>query len=305
MIKVALSLFSLLIGLQLSVAQGTLTALEHKSDTIAIALTEHNNIAVQAIVNEVDTLTLMLHTAVNDVSLTKEATTEMSSMKFSSADAVKSWGGTSESRYSPSNYLELGEFSWDNVGIWESKHSGHHTDGKFGLNLFADQVVELNFEQKYMVIHTELPETIDNYQQVPIINENGLMFIEGECLFDDAGYPNKFLIHSGYSGALLFDDEFVARHKIGEKVETISESILKDSYGNELKTINALLPAFHLGGVEFSDVPIGFFEGAINRQKISVLGGELLKRFNIIFDLASSEVYLQSNQLQGLPYSKN
>ncbi|MEM7298798.1 MAG: hypothetical protein AAF391_11095, partial [Bacteroidota bacterium] len=236
--------------------------------------------------------------------LNKEATAGMRSIKFSAADSVESWGGASESRYSESNHLTIGDFNWENIGIWESEHSGHNTDGKFGLNLFENKIVELNFEEEYMVIHKRLPEGIDSYNRVPIVYENGLMFIEGECKFDEEGDSNSFLIHSGYSGSLLLDDDFVARHKVGDKVVTISESVLKDSYGNELKTINAILPVFHLGGIEFSDVPIGFFAGSIKRQKMSVLGGEILKRFHIIFDLEHSDIYLQSNQLLGLPYSK-
>lgn len=297
MIRIVHAFFALLTLVQVSIAQVATTAPVPETDTISFTLTEHNNIAIQAIINEIDTLTLMLHTAINEVSLTKEATASMSSIKFTAADSVKSWGGTSESRYSPANYLELGAFSWDQVGIWESEHSGHNTDGKFGLNLFAHKVVELNFEEEFIVIHDRLPETIDSYHRVSLVNENGLLFIAGECLFDQELYANKFLIHSGYSGALLLDDDFVAQHKIGDKVETMNESILKDSYGNELKTINALLPSFRLGGVEFTEVPLGFFQGSINRQKISVLGGEVLKRFHIIFDAERSDVYLRSNQL--------
>ena len=304
MIKATLSLFALLLVVQISIAQEALTSSENRPDTIPLALTEHNNIAIEAILNEVDTLTLMLHTAVNDVSLTTEATNRMSSIKFSSADSVSSWGGTSESRYSDNNHLAIGEFNWENIGIWESRHSGHNTDGKFGLNLFENKIVELNFEKEYMVIHAQLPEAIDSYERVSIVNENGLMFIEGECKFDQEAYSNRFLIHSGYSGSILLDDEFVDQHEVGEKVKTISESVLKDSYGNELKTINAILPSFQLSGVEFSDVPIGFFGGAIKRQRMSVLGGEILKRFHVIFDLEHSDVYLRSNQLLSMPYSK-
>ncbi|MEO0723392.1 MAG: hypothetical protein AAFZ63_02545 [Bacteroidota bacterium] len=302
MVKEALSFFALFWVVQLGMAQENPTAVESQPDTIAVVLTEHNNVALKAIVNETDTLTLMLHTAVNDVSLTKAATAGLRSIKFSSADSVESWGGTSESRYSEGNSLKIGEFNWEDVGIWESEHSGHDTDGKFGLNLFAGKIVELNFEEEYLVIHASLPELSDSYKRVPVINKNGLIFIEGECGFDIDVDTNEFLIHSGYSGSLLLDDDFVARNSVGEKVETISESTLKDSYGNELKTINAMLPTFRLGEIEFSNVPVGFFAGSINRQKMSVLGGEILKRFNIIFDLEQSDIYLRANRLQGMPY---
>ena len=121
MVKEALSFFALFWVVQLGIAQENPTAVESQPDTIAVVLTEHNNVALKAIVNETDTLTLMLHTAVNDVSLTKAATAGLRSIKFSSADSVESWGGTSESRYSEGNSLKIGEFNWEDVGIFSKR----------------------------------------------------------------------------------------------------------------------------------------------------------------------------------------
>lgn len=89
----------------------------------------------------------------------------------------------------------------------------------------------------------------------------------------------------------------------------------KDFYGlNYIKQVNnetndivfnAILPAFQIAGIEFVKVPIGFFEGSIYRQKMSVLGGNTLKRFHIIFDLKNSHIYLRPNRLWDIPYSNN
>ena len=197
------------------------------------------------------------------------------------------------------------DFHCDHVPIWESKHSGTTSDGKFGINLFEGKIVELDFEHQYLVIHSSLPKAIDAYDELALVSEHGLMFLEGICLIKGEAYPNRFLVHTGYSGSILLDDAFVETHRIGEHLEVIKESVLKDSYGNELKTIHAILPAFQLNETQFVDVPIGFFYGSINRQKMSVIGGNMLKRFNIIFDLGEEKVYLKQNALFGLPFSSN
>ncbi|HEX9003024.1 MAG TPA: hypothetical protein VGB07_24155 [Blastocatellia bacterium] len=41
-----------------------------------------------------------------------------------------------------------------------------------------------------------------------------------------------------------------------------------------------------------SAVHAGFFSGAIGAQKMSVLGGEVLKQFNLIFDIADNHLYI-------------
>ena len=45
------------------------------------------------------------------------------------------------------------------------------------------------------------------------------------------------------------------------------------------------------------DITVGFFSGAIGRQKMSVLGGNVLKRFNILIDSEREHIYLKSNGL--------
>jgi hypothetical protein len=44
-------------------------------------------------------------------------------------------------------------------------------------------------------------------------------------------------------------------------------------------------------------MPVGFFEGAIGKQKMSVVGGDVLKRFNILIGLDRTEIYLKPNSL--------
>jgi predicted aspartyl protease len=64
-----------------------------------------------------------------------------------------------------------------------------------------------------------------------------------------------------------------------------------------------LLPKFTIGSVEFTDVPVSFFEGALGRQKVSVMGGDFLKRFNIVIDADRAFIYLKTNGLSGVAYT--
>lgn len=262
-------------------------------DTIPFLLTEHNNLAFVATINEADTVILMLHTAANDLSLIRSSTDQLDGLNWQAVDGVKSWGGSGSARRSTNNTLQMGSFKWEGLDIWENEHSGPTTDGKFGLNLFKDKVVEINFDQQILIIQSELPKKSTSYQQLPIAFENGFLFIKGESHIGDAVFENRFLIHSGYSGAILFDDAFVNKSKIGDKIVITSEKELKDAYGNVLKTKNGTLPKFTMGKLALQNIAVGFFEGAIGRQKMSVMGGNLLKRFNMIIEAERKHIYLQ------------
>lgn len=297
-----LLLVSLLFVSQLVVGQGNARPAAAQTDTIPFELTQHNNIAIKAVINEADTVKLMFHTAANGVTLIKEATEKMTNIKWSQAESVKSWGGENEARYSEDNTLQIGAFRWDSLLIFENTNSGPTTDGKFGPNLFAGKAIEINFEESILLIHQRLPDKIAACEKVALRFENDLMFIEGTSSIGGKEFPNLFLVHSGYGGTILYDDKFVSDSKIGEQIEITEEQELKDSYGNVLKTKKGNLPKFSLGETTFEAIPVGFFEGAIGRQKMSVIGGNLLKRFNLIIDANRTYVYLKPNRLKALPY---
>ena len=299
----SLSLTLALMVCQLLNAQVPLPESKMIQDTIPFTLTEANNIYVQAVLNQKDTLDLMFHTAASSMTITTEAAKKLTSLNLDKTDEVNSWGGANSSRYGEDNTLQIGKNSWDSITVWENEHSGPQTDGKFGPDLFKDKVLEINFDQGSMIVHLTLPKLPEGFEKSELLVERGFMFLRGRSMIEEAEYENKFLIHSGFGGTLLYDDEFVNANKIGEKLKTISESELKDAYGNVLKTKKALLPGFKIGEVNFDDMPVGFFEGSIGRQKMSVMGGNLLKRFNIILDLQNKEIYLKPNGLMKIPFA--
>lgn len=274
---------------------------------VPFQLTAYNNIAVRAVLNEKDTLQLMFHTAANALTVTAEAAKQISTLHFDgAADSVKSWGGQANtSRLSKHNRLQLAGLQWQQVPVWENLNSGQETAGKFGIDLFENRVIEIDFDHSVIVIHTHLPRKVKKYEQLPLIFENDNMFIEAACIIDGQPVKNRFLIHSGYSGAVLLDDRFVKENAVGDRLPITGEKELKDSFGNSVKVRKACLPGLQIGKVKLLQVPAGFFEGAIGRQKISILGGDVLKRFNIIIDAQRKFIYLQPGRFTTVPYLGN
>lgn len=276
-----------------------------EQDTIPFVLTTANNIIIQTILNKNDTLNLMFHTAQNTMSLTEEAVKKISDKGFDKSRRSQSWGGSHDSRYSVGNRISIQGFEWNNITIWEDKNTGPTADGKFGPNLFDNKVIELNFDESIMVIHSFMPELADNYKKTNLIFKQNGMYLETTYGIEKALYTNQVLLHSGYGGTILLDDAYVQKHKIGSKLEIISESQLKDSYGNILKTKKAILPYFAMGESSFRNMPVSFFEGVISNRSVSVMGGNLIKRFNIFLDLQQAEIHYCPNRLNGLPFEES
>lgn len=265
---------------------------------IPFNLTAHNNIVVKTRLNDKDTLKLMLHTAARDVTLTEDATRKSKSIQWTGRNKVESWGGESDARFSKANRVQMGYLKRSNITVWEDKNSGKDTDGKFGLDFFSNQIVEINFDRRRIVLHKILPRKAETYERLQMENQDGELLVQGTCLIDGKTYSNKFLLHSGYSGGILLDDEFAANAGIDGKIKITEEASLKDSFGNTLQVKKGILPVFALGGSQISNVPVGFFAGSLGTQKISIIGSEILIKFNLIFDLAHRHLYIAPRRIE-------
>jgi hypothetical protein len=262
---------------------------------IPFTLTEANNLSIDAVLNGTEHVALMFHTAVDSLSLTKDAIARIPGLQLAESVDVQSWGGTTRARHGAGNSLQIGKLQWQDLDITESENSGPGTDGKFGPNLFAGNVLEIDFDARELILHDSLPPLDPSYERLALKLERTGMFVTGEITLGEHRYQNEFLIHSGFGGTALLADQFVADHDLRNQLEVLGTSELKDSYGNVLRTRTVRLPTLRFGSITFSDVTIAIFEGAIGQQQISVLGGSLLKRFHLVFDLAHSQLFVKAS----------
>lgn len=270
---------------------------------IPFTLTENNNISIEVVLNGHHRLALMFHTGNSDVCLTQEATKNLKDLVFDHQVDANSWGGTSSVKFCDGNSLTIGGHVWDNLTVVEDKLSGKGTDGKFGPDLFEGKFVEIDFERRVLRVQDSLPDSASTYQKFECRLDRSSIFIEGQLEMEGKSVSNEFMVHSGFSGTILFDDGFVNANDLNQ-LKTISESELRDSFGNVLKTKKVLLPKLTFGNASFSDIPVGFFDGSIGRQKMSVVGGDVLKRFNVILGSDRTEVYLKPNHLFDLEFAR-
>jgi hypothetical protein len=274
-------------------------ALGQKGKTfIPFQLTAYNNIAVKAILNQKDTVQLMLHTGATDVTLTETAVKKLLTPIFDKTiDGIKSWGGTTDgARISNNNSLAIAGLKWDSLTIAENKNSGQFTDGKFGLDLFGDKFIEIDYDKKIIIVSDKLPKRLKDYEKHKLTYENGLLFLEADCTIENENnLANKFFLHSGFAGGILFDDKFANENQLSEKLKITGEKELKDSYGKILRTKKAILPVFKIGKNLLQDIPVSFFISDLGIQKVSAIGGDIIKRFNWIIDAKRNFVYIKPN----------
>lgn len=271
---------------------------------IPFRLTQADNISVRARVNGTEPVNLLLHTAMDSVSLTRVATARMARFEATESATVRSWGGTTTARHSTGNTLQIGDLVYRDVAITEDEQTGPGTDGKFGPNLFAGKIVEVDYDAEQIVLHAALPKLDERWHAVPLTVRDGLPCIDCEIVVGDRTLTQSFLLHSGFHGTALLDTEFVAANALDGALATIRESVLHDSYGNEVKTRVVQVPALRLGPITMRDVPVGVFEGKVGSRRTSLLGANALKRCNFVLDTANGRLWVRPSRFVDAPFAK-
>jgi len=259
---------------------------------LPFTLTAANNIAVRATLNDVDAVNLMFHTAVDSVSLTRETIERLSHFEVADSVDVKSWGGTASARRSTGNTLRMGELAWRDLTIFETEQSGPATDGKFGPNLFAGRIVEVDYDAGEISIHAVLPPIGTEFQRLDLARRNGACYVTCPMIVAGEIHATEFMLHTGFGGTALLDQTFLREHGLDAKLAVVGESTLRDSFGNPVPTRTVRIPSLRLGPQEFVDVAVGTFDGRIGSDRASVLGAGLLARCHWILDPDHGHLYV-------------
>lgn len=163
---------------------------------------------------------------------------------------------------------------------------GRELEGLIGFDFFEKFIVEIDYESRvirlfdpktyhYSGVGESIPITVDQEARNPFLTAE--ITVQGA-----APQLRKLLIDTGSNDAL--DDSFVAQ-STGPKIEIVGGVGL----GKEFKINVGRVSRLMLGAVSFDDVDAG-------AGGVALVGGEILRRFTVIFDFAHSRMILEPNQ---------
>lgn len=229
-------------------------------------------------------------------------------------------GGMIEALKSKNNIVKLGNAVGVNQDIYVIFDSdinftprlGVQVHGIIGYDLFKDHVVEVNYGAKYMRLYTPEAykyEECKKCRTFPLSFDNRKPYIDAHVTIDEDDIPVKLLIDTGSSDALwLFEDPAL-------NIEPLNGIYFKDFLGKGLSgTVygkRSKVNSFRLSNFELEDVNVAFPDSMAiaharkYKARNGSIGGELLKRFNIIFDYPSQQVVLKKNSNYNKPFYYN
>ncbi|QIY90317.1 hypothetical protein [Chryseobacterium gallinarum] len=260
--------------------------------TIPFRITKHNNIIIKTLVNKKDSLDLMFQIAMKDGSLSPGRQRKADHIIFN------------KEKVSDHNIVQTGNLTWENVRFFDNELSGHEADGKIGTRLFEGKTFKIDYDNNQFVIYDKEPE-LKGFQPLITIFDHDAFYISADNTIDGNGLKKAhFALQSGYSGGILYSNDFAEENELNKKLKITGEKTLKNSHGQSIITKQAILPFFTLGDLVFKDIPVGFFAGEIKTQNVSYFGADMLRRFIWIFDADRKTAYIKPSRYFSAPYYK-
>lgn len=188
------------------------------------------------------------------------------------------------------DYIELTNFLGTNV------------HGMFGYELFSRFIVQMHYGRKFIkFIDAEIFRIPKRYTKIPISIEDTKPYIFTQVVFKDGSQNTlKLLVDTGASHGLMLDPNSDQKVKIPEK--TIDANIGRGLGGNIEGQIGRI-ESIEFGDYKLDDVIASFpYEGSYTDSltastvfRHGSIGGEVLSRFNVIFDYSKEAMYIKKN----------
>lgn len=191
-----------------------------------------------------------------------------------------------------------------------SSHIGIPVNGIIGYKFFKNNIVEINYQKKRVVVYANNEKTHQKlnrkFNAVPITIERYKPYIYATAIVDDNKIPAKLLIDIGNSDAFwIFENNKV---KLPKKnfPDFLGKGFSGDIEGHRAKIDNFLIDDFN-----FKKPIVSFPDSTSIRNvkmvpdRIGSVGGEVLKRFTVVLDYADKKMYLRKNSKFSEPFTYN
>ncbi len=192
-----------------------------------------------------------------------------------------------------------------------SSHIGIPVNGIIGYNFFKDNIVEVNYDKKKVFVYKDSKKIRKKklkYAVSPITIERNKPYLMTTVALEKEEIPSKLLLDIGNSDALwLFENQ----EKNINIPKVKFEDYLGKGFSGDIHGFRAKISSIQINSFKFANPIVAFPDSvsikSVNRvaDRVGSIGGELLKRFNVIFDYPNQTFYLKKSSYYDDPFSYN
>ncbi|MGB5320474.1 aspartyl protease family protein [Eudoraea sp.] len=184
--------------------------------------------------------------------------------------------------------------------------------GIIGYDLFRDFVVDINYSSRQIKFYDPehyVPKSYKDEELLPLVIRKNKAYVQGNVdLNDKKDVPVNLLIDTGSSDAVwLFPDKY----KGLEVPDKFYDDFLGKGLNGTIFGKRTMVKSIRLGSHTLKDAKAAFpdmntfgLDANLGNRNGS-LGGEILKRFNVIVNYSSNEIRLRKNAYFKKPFQYN
>lgn len=193
-----------------------------------------------------------------------------------------------------------------------SSHIGIPVNGIIGYQFFRNNLVEIDYRKRRVVVYKDTAKNrakmSKKFSAIPITIEKAKPYLKSSVYQNNLDVPVKLLVDIGNSDAVwLFQD----RSKLIKVPEKNFYDFLGRGFSGDVEGKRGRIEKFQMGDFVFSK-PVVAFPDSISIRNVTMVpdrmgsvGGEIMKRFTVVFDYWEKQLYLKKNSDYQAPFSYN
>jgi hypothetical protein len=182
------------------------------------------------------------------------------------------------------------------IVLQSDRMKGLPSDGVTGYSLFGTYVVEVDYDRMLLILHDPDTRTIESsWESLPLtFKDNMIPWLEATInVSGNAEIPVSLYIDLASSEALELLVRDNMKYALPQKLEDyyLGTGLSGDIYGQKGRISSLKIGSFYL-----KDIPTAFAPAEVRSKQEGadgVLGNNVLRRFNVIFDYEKERLYIK------------
>lgn len=215
--------------------------------------------------------------------------------------------GSNEVRKSTENTFSIGQKSFKHAPFVAIPYGPGHWDGVLGLWFIQQQVTEVNYTDRKIYLYPHGSYTPpEGAIRLKIEYVMGIPVVPVQVTVNGKTHQLRLSVDTGSDRVLDLNTPFVKKHRLLGSQTPFCISSISSSDTNTGTLENVIFDNIQLGSFKLPLIPGAFSTVTSGIQSMAemdgVMGNNLLKRFNLVYDAKEGYIYLIPNNLVYTPF---
>lgn len=193
-----------------------------------------------------------------------------------------------------------------------SSQIGIPVNGIIGYQFFKDNLVRIDYASKKITLYKNKESSIKKiekkFKKTPISIEKYKPYLMGTVSLNETDIPVKLLIDIGNSDSVWLFQNLSDNIKVPVKN---FDDFLGKGFSGDIEGKRARIKNFSFDKYDFKNPIVAFPDSSsiknvrMVENRVGSVGGEILRRFSVVFDYKNGQLYLKKNSYFNSPFTYN